>query len=194
MKKYSFIMLMAAALFASCSSCSDKHSQTLQKSELTVENTISSDREYMYTLYNDNYKWYETIVTLDEYVDAEDCDGSVEEVSNIFRYFDEQTGDIKTATITHTRDTVLYDTSSEIVIGFHTISDEAVRLTYNGAFQRLAESNTVRPHTRTCILVMSNNPNSDNAQYIFSTDTIYVSIDAISGTVTTEVFEISDED
>lgn len=189
MKKFSFITTLLSAMCILLASCDNKQNPTLSNKELVVENVISTDREYMFTICND-YMWYETSITLDEYVDAEDCDGSVYEVKNTFRYIDEQTGDIKTTYITHTRDSVVYQTTSEFVIGYASIDDETLRLTYNEAYRRLAESNTVRPHTRICQLIMGNN----NAQYIFTDDTVYVSIDAVTGAVNSEVFKEEPEE
>ena len=191
MKKLLFLaLLMTIGLFvSSCSSCSNKETQeNKQQAELVVENLISADREYMFTQTDGVYGWYETAITLDEYVDADDCDGSVAEVTNIFQYVNKETNDIEMLLITHRRDTTIYDIHHTIRMGYSALNDAPIKLTFKDAYQRLTESNTVKPHTRSCSLCLNSVPGCDTAEYIFSTDTVEVCINAVTGDVTSDVY------
>lgn len=72
------VLLLGAA---SCTSCN----QEKQKMETMVEQTIKSDRAYMCDHYGCIYRYYETQLVLNEYLDAEGCTGTVDSVTNVFQ-------------------------------------------------------------------------------------------------------------
>lgn len=193
MKKILFLLLLMTIGLFVCSSCSNKQTQAVKTAELVVENAISEDREYMCKLTNDDYRWYETTIKLDEYIDSENCDGTVAEVTNIFRYINKETDDVAMILITHNRDTTIYDIRNTIRIGYDALNDEPINLTFKDAYQRLTESNTVKPHTRSCSLCLNSVPGCSTAEYIFSADTVEVYVNAVTGDVTSEIYTETEE-
>ena len=65
MKKFFYLFSLIMCL-ASCSSCNKE----AEISELNVESSINLDKEYMFADYGNNYKWYETCILLENYLDS----------------------------------------------------------------------------------------------------------------------------
>ena len=79
MKKV-FILLMTISLMFSLNSCEwfNKNKDN-EKKEVIVENVVKADRDYMTANYANTYVWYETQISLNDYLD-EDCDGSFSKI------------------------------------------------------------------------------------------------------------------
>lgn len=195
MKKILFFSLLMTIglLVSSCSSCSKKQSNSEEKAPLVVENLISADREYMYNTYNENYRWYETTIVLNDTIDSENCDGSFKEVENLFQYIDEE-GQPNVVKIIHTADTTVYETIKSFVIEDSRLNDEPIKLTYADAWQRLVESNAVRPHSVYCVLRKALLPGIEYPQYIFGNEAAQITVDAFTGDVTSYVAPVPDYD
>ena len=96
MKKISlFMMALLFSMmfsFVSCNKCSapqevvlnDTTEAVVETADLVVENLISMDRQAMYNKVGGDYRWYETCMKLNDFLDEEN-DGSLAEVVNVFQ-------------------------------------------------------------------------------------------------------------
>lgn len=196
MKKIAFFVLCAFMCmmvgFSSCSGCkSNKEADkvtTDSVASLTVENLISTDRQEMFMQYAKDYRWFETCIRLENYLDEEN-DGTISELVNIFQVFygDETGGDVYVYKFQHTADGALaVDSIHGFWIEDYPLNEEAIKITFKEAFDKLMQANCPKPHSKNCILRKEIGPKDCNPQYIFGnlTETVYV--DAVDGTVRTE--------
>lgn len=179
------MFLMASVLLlgaASCTSCN----QEKQKMETMVEQTIKSDRTYMCENYGCVYVWYESSITLNDFLDAEDCDGTVFGVANVFQVSTEDAEGYETSVImfTHTPDAYKVTETPGFWIEDFAIDTAEIAITYRQAFQRMMESNYPKPHSRFCVLRKEIGPVSCNPQYIFGNQHGQIYVDAKTGAVT----------
>jgi len=193
MKKF-LTMFMALAFLAFFASCTGRYEQTTDPPNTdtpsivcdcvpTVEGAVACDMEFMFNNYGDKYSYLETSVTLNAYLDADDCDGSIATVTNIFQVAEEYgTGyDTKVLICSHSYDTALM----EVIHGFW-VGDNALDstvLTFDEAYERLCEANYKKPHSRQCVLRKQVGPVACNAQYIFGNTANQIYVDAVTGEV-----------
>lgn len=179
MRKFICLVLMATAvMLASC----DKKKAPKQV-EIVVENTISADREYMFATYGE-YKWYETSVTLKNFLDEEN-DGSVETVSSLFQVVTKVDSCYDTKVVFSTyslegHDVVVKD---GFVFSDEDLNKEKLPITFKQAFDSLMASNFVKPHSRQCVLRKEVGPKPAAPQYIFGNDKGRLYVDATNGSV-----------
>lgn len=90
-KVFGFLLIFVISLgFAACTCNPQSKTEDLAPVEtvdslgVNVEKTITLDKEYMFLNYGSDFRWFETCILLDEFLD-EECDGSVSGVSNIFQ-------------------------------------------------------------------------------------------------------------
>ena len=191
MKKVIFLslLLLGCIGLTGCNSCkSDNGKQEEVLAELVVENTVSADREWMFENYGSDYSWYETCVLLKDYLD-EECDGTVEGVSNVFQSliekekgFDSQAIVSAYAAGKHTT-----DVRAGLWVGDFPLNDEEIKITFKEAFERIMEANFPKPHSRQCVLrrEVGSKPNVA-PQYIFGNVQAQLYVDAVTGEVTDE--------
>ena len=187
MKKFWLIFAGIILAFGlnSCNSCSKTTDESVESS-IIVENTISVDREYMALNYGD-YKWYETCVVYDNYIDA-DTTIVVEGVSNIFQVLvavDDNSFDTKVVSIAHIKDNSRVEVRERAFwVGDFPLNDETIALTFDDAFERLMEANLPKPHSKYVVLRREIGPKPGvNAQYIFGNANYQVYVDAVTGDV-----------
>lgn len=195
MRKFLFVVLSSIVLMLCVSSCKwfsrdteEPKVSSIQQTELVVENLISMDREYMYMNYGGDYRWYETCILLNDYLD-EDCDGSFVGVSNVFQSvirYDSTSFDPFVVMFAHTQDTSTIEIVDSFWIEDYPINDEPIQLTYCDAFNRVMESNYPKPHSKHVVLREEIGPNACNPQYIFGNLTYQIYVDAVTGDVTDE--------
>ena len=206
MKKF-FILVFSVILvsaFSSCNSCcsksevecdslNDSLNDSLSDSLIitqAVENIISTDREAVYNMAGGDYRWFETCVVLKDFLDTEDCDGTVTDVSNVFQVVemseDGKSADVFVILAAHTPDTVAYEVKHAFWIEDQPLNDEAITVTFKQAFERVMETNCPKPHSKHCVLRKQVGPVDANPQYIFGNTEAQVYVDAITGDVTTD--------
>ena len=186
-------MLAIVGIMATgCQSCKSENKQevnaedSLKVSELVVENTISADRQYMYNNYGNDYRWYETCILLKDYMD-EECDGTIEGISNIFQYIsdiDSTSFDVHVVLSAYGNGKHVYEVKEGFWVGDSPMNDEAIKLTFKQAFDRLMQSNFPKPHSRHCVLRKEVGPVDAQPQYIFGNTKAQLYVDATSGDVT----------
>lgn len=189
MKKFFVCILMSLAMIIGVSSCkctSDKQTNDVATTEIVVENTISTDREAMYLKAADEYRWYETCIKLNNWLDEEN-DGSFEMVVNVFQAIEEK-GE-------GSFDTVVYkfqhfsngDATEEFVEGFwiedFPLNEESVVVTYKEAYEKVMAVNLPKPHTRNVVLRKMVGPVEANPQWIFGNLHSQIYVDAVTGEV-----------
>ena len=200
MKKISlFIMSLVFALvmsFSACTGCNKtqtvdepnvESTELVDTAEMVVENVISTDRQYMYMNYGGDYRWFETCITLKDFLDEEN-DGTVTSVSNVFQVIEEsETGaDVHVVLAAHTPDTTAYDVRHGFWVEDMPLNEEAIVLTFKEAYERLMEANCPKPHSKHVVLRKEVGPVVCNPQYIFGNSEAQVYVDATTGDVNTE--------
>ena len=178
-------------MFASCNSCK-KTDTTLQNTEtdsvaeLVVENVVSTDKQDMFLNYKNDYRWYETCIVLKDFMDDENCDGTVSAVSNVFQYLENETetsADVYVVLYTHTMDTTAVEVKNAFWVGDFPMNDEAIKVTFKEAFDKMMQANCPKPHSRHCVLRKEIGPVDANPQYIFGNTEAQVYVDAVTGDV-----------
>lgn len=141
---------------------------------LIVEDAINADKKEMVQ----NATWYESTVVLNNYLD-EECDGSVEEITNVFQVADSVNSEV--TLFVHTAK----KTDKIVKQGFW-IGDvpmDSIKLTFKEAFDTLMATNLPKPHSKYCVLRKQLGPNPSNPQYIFGNVLSQVYVDAMTGSV-----------
>lgn len=156
----------------------------------SVENIIATDRQTMYGLADaQDYKFFECDIKLCDFLNAEDCDGKILSVTNVFQQIIERGKgyDTKVWMFTTTgKGTVQVLNDNAFYIENEPLNDEPMPITYEQAFERIMKANVVKPHSRNCILRKPIGPTPCNAQYIFGNRRQQIFVDAITGEVRTK--------
>lgn len=181
MKKFVYFLMAFALLLGAC-----KGNKEEQMFQTTVEQTVQADYTYMSENYDSTFVWFESSITLKNYIDDENCDGSFVTVRNIFQTTVPDTADINTRVIFILHDGELINT--EEVVGFWTedlvINPADITLTYEQAYERLMQADIVKPHSKYCVLRKPLGPFECNAQYIFgNANSTLIFVDAVTGDV-----------
>ena len=187
-----FLSLFCLAFsFMSCNGCkndtqpSNNDTEVVEVGELNVENLIAMDRQAMYNKVGEDYRWYETCMKLNNFLDEEN-DGSLAEVVNVFQaVIDRGQGyDTKVYKFQHFADGTWAEDS---VIGFWIedmpMNAEMIKVTYKEAYEKLMAVNMPKPHSRYVTLRKQVGPVDANPQYIFGNLHETVFVDAVTGEV-----------
>lgn len=210
MKKI-FMMMMAVMFsliigFSSCNSC--KNSQvapvdstvvdsaaidsaavdsTINEAVFVVENIVSTDRQSMYLNYGGDYRWFETCILMKDFLDSEDCDGTIAGLSNVFQVVREEgkTADVHVILYAHTPDTTTVEVKEGFWVEDMPMNNEAIKVTFKQAYDKMMQANCPKPHSKHCVLRKQVGPVEANPQYIFGNTHAQVYVDAITGAVST---------
>ena len=190
MKKL-FLISLLAMFMVSLVSCEKKKQQqqepVVSMSELVVEKTVSADREYMFLNYGEDYRWYETCILLNDFLDAEECDGTIAGVSNIFQFIvnqDSTSADIAVLLSAYGYGKHTYEVKEGFWVGDSPMNEDTIKITFKQAFERVMEANYPKPHSRHCVLRREVGPVPDVApQYIFGNQRAQLYVDAVTGEV-----------
>ena len=154
---------------------------------LDVEHIIGLDREIMYAQYQQDFRWYETCVTLDNYLDDEENEANVTSVSNIFMYAVDKADecyDTYVVLFAHTQDTTVIDVKEYAFwVGDQPLNNAEIDITFAEAYQRLLETDVIKPHSKQCVLRKELGPTPCNPQYIFGNVQSQLYVDAVTGEV-----------
>ena len=209
MKKFYSMLIISlvsiAMSLSSCSSCGGGNNETIDDNDTTkvdsaktekvaslnVEHLIATDRQEVYNLIKGkDYRWFETSIDLVNYLDSEEASAEIEGLTNTFQWVDQAT---ETSYDVHVIMSTWNNKGEHSIlmppgfcVGNHDMSEEAIKITFEEAFARLMESNSnsVRPHSRKCVLRQEVGTKDANPQYIFGNTKHQVYVDATTGEVT----------
>jgi hypothetical protein len=192
MRKFIFVMMLAiVSLLTSCEGKKNEEQQNFNDEtkveSLVVDNTISTDREFMFLNYGGDYRWFETCILMKNFMD-EETDGSVEAVTSIFQVVAEvESGCYDTHVImtVHTLDTSTIEVKEGFWVEDYPLNNEDICISFEEAFTKLMEANCPKPHSKHCVLRKEVGPVSANPQYIFGNNKCQVYVDATTGDVST---------
>lgn len=149
------IMLMGVMCMNSCKRTSDKQStdvvaadstfvdSTFVDSTFTVEDTTALDKQAMLLNHANDYRWFETCVQLNDFLD-EECDSSFNLVVNIFQIL-KTYGETSFDTYVYKYQHADRETYEESIYGFwiedQSLNEEAIKVTFTEAFKKVMEVN-----------------------------------------------------
>lgn len=179
------LIVSLAVIFgvASCKCTSDVPSDD---AKLVLENTVSTDKEDMFLNYGRIYNYFESTVMLKNFLDEEECDGTIESIVNVFMdiRLDETGGDTDVVIFTHS---AACDTTEvvqhESWFGDFKLNDEEINLTFADAYERFMEADCPKPHSQYVVLRKPVGPDVTNALYIFGNPNDHWYVDAKTGDV-----------
>lgn len=180
-KLFTLIMVAVMLAFSACNSCNKQ-----AEKEQTVEDILTADYNQMVEDYDTAFVWYEVEFVLNDYLDAEDCDGSIKEFTNIFQVvtpIDSVSTNAFVVKMIHTGDTFTVETEEGFWCEDVAMDKDRMQITYNEAYQRMTESNYPKPHANTCTLRNALGPKIANSQYIFGNAVAQIYVDAVTGNV-----------
>jgi len=188
MKKF-LVFLMGIMLMIGVSACTctqQKKTSEPEAAELVVENVISLDRQAMFVAHGGDYRWYETGVQLKNWLDEEN-DGAIDLVVNVFQViekYDSTSFDTFVYKYQHFSDGSV---NEEGIHGFwvedYPLENEAIKVTFKEAYEKVQEVNLPKPHTRQVVLRKQVGPVEANPQWIFGNLHSQIYVDAVTGAV-----------
>lgn len=184
MKKFlAFLMTFALLLGASsCTSCNKE----VKQMETVVEQVVQSDRQWMSDQFGCDYIYYETQIVLNEWLDDENCTGTVASILNVFQIV--EGGDTAFSPhvylFKHTDSTFNVKVVDDAWMEDQDMAKDAITITYRQAYKKMMKANCIKPHTKNCVLRKMVGPYDCNPQYIFG-DAFdeCVFVDAVNGRV-----------
>lgn len=197
MKKFMLLMAIVCGMaFVSCTGYADKkvvgndsitNDSTVVDSVNYVENAIAMDKENMYLTYGKDYKWFETCIVLNEYLDSENTNDSVIGISNIFQVLeqkDSKSFDVHVIMYTHVGDSTQVDVKHDFWIEDMPMNNDSIKVSFKEAYAKMMAANLPKPHSRQCVLRKEVGPKDCNPQYIFGNSEAQIYVDAVTGNVT----------
>ena len=187
MKKliYIFVGILALIGISSCKCQSEKQAEpTFEQSELIVENVVSADKEKMFLDYGSDYRWFETCIVLNDYLDeADSC--SINGISNIFQVVTEMEdgADVNVIMFTHVGDTTDVQVVHTFWIEDSPMNNDSLAVTFTDAYEKVMEVNLPKPHSKHVVLRKEVGPLEANPQYIFGNQESQIYVDATTGEV-----------
>ena len=177
MKKF-FLFIAMCVLVLVHTSCTTTASLRI----LIPEDLIASDQEYMKKNYCTDYRWYESSAVLFNYLDNENCGGTIIELTNIFMIrSDKDSYDTNIIMFRHTIE------GDEIqILPSHWVEEdvfiipEKVNITFKEACLITKNSNP-RLHTKHVVLRKQLGPNDTDPQFIFGNNHGLLFVDASTG-------------
>lgn len=198
MKKLFYLFTLLCVMFVgftSCNSCSNEKADNATKdstetvvnndSALVVENVLGMDKQYMFTNYGKDYRWFETCIVLKDFLDEEN-DGTITGVSNIFQVVVEEDkgADVNVIMFTHVGDSTQMDIKQGFWVEDFPMNEDAIKVTFREAYEKIMAVNMPKPHSRHVVLRKQIGPNQINPQYIFGNAQSQIYVDAVTGDVT----------
>jgi len=193
-----FLMIFLFSLVFGLSSCNgckstpeepvNNTTEVVNTANLVVENLVSMDRQDMFNNYAKDYRWFETCIVLKDFLDSEDCDGTVKGVSNIFQAVEEKENggaDVFVVMYTHTPDTSNVEVVHSFWVEDLPMENEAIKITFKEAYDRVMATNAPKPHSQHVVLRKELGPINCNPQYIFGNQRAQLYVDAVTGEVKT---------
>ena len=198
-----FLMGMLV-LFTSCNGCkntnqdepvlADSIKPNIELADIT--HMISTDRQQMYAQVAEDYRWYETCVEFNNFLD-EESDTTIHAVVNIFQAItnvDDHSADVTVYAFTHLADTMSVYPKQGFWVEDYPLNDEAIKLTWQDAYNRMMETNAPKPHSKQACLRKPVGPLYCNPQYVFGNIHTQLWVDAVTGEVKNSNPAFPDED
>lgn len=153
--------------------------------ELVVENIVNTDKQYMFNNYGKDYIWFEECVLLKDFLDDENCDGTVDGVSTVFEVVTEKekSFDTKVILCSHTKKASSVEVKDAFWVGDNALNDDSVTVSFKKAYENVMKANFVKPHSKKCVLRKELGPKPCNPQYIFGNVSAQLYVDAKTGDV-----------
>lgn len=189
MRKFIVFLMLALVMLASCEKNKKEEikqeEQTTVVESLDVENIISTDREFMFLNYGDDYRWYETCILMKDFMDEEPT-SDVIMVNSIFQVVTERGKgyDVHVIKISHQLDTSYVEVVKGLWVEDFSMNDEEIIVTYEEAWNKAMEANCPKPHSQHCVLRKEVGPKAANPQYIFGNSRCQIYVDANTGEAT----------
>ena len=182
MKKLLIFVMIVGCLF----SCHKKKNNVPTVKELNAKEIISADRDTMFSQHGDDYRWYETYVVLDNFLDEEN-EGKIGEVINVFQTVVNRADgyDTQVYKIQHFKnDSTVMDSVKGFWVEDFPLNIKDIKVPFDSAFNLVMQANLPKPHSRYCVLRKEIGPNVINPQYIFGNNKAQIYVDATTGKVT----------
>lgn len=186
-------LMMSLVMFTSCSSCSNQELKLSDNKDaagvlvkLDVNHLISTDRQTMYMKVKDNYRWYETCIRLNDFLDSKDAKSDPAIVVNVFQSIVEAGNGYDTWVFKfqHFADgTNLVDSIHSFWMEDCPLNEEAIKFNYQEAFDKLMEVNSPKPHSKNAILRKPVGAVDCNAQWVFGNIKEQLWVDVVTGDV-----------
>lgn len=209
MKKFSFlglILAIAGMLTTGCSGCQSGNKEQPKvaasdydgviEGKLNAEHAISMQRQNMYNLAKGaEYRWFETTIELSDFIDSENQDGTIKEITSVFqKIIQEGTGFdtwVQYIITNAAKGTVTPDPIHSFWMEDSPLDEAPIKITFAEALEKLNQVNFPKPHSRYCVLRKEVGPKDCNPQYIFGNSKAQLYVDAVTGKVTDQnpVFE-----
>lgn len=206
MKKYWMMSLLLATvsiMVTGCNSCQSENKKQdvvinvgndydgVVEGKLNAENVISLQRQTMYNLSKGvEYRWFETTFELLDYIDSENQDGTIAEITSTFQTIIPMEGGCDTwvqyIASNAVKGTMIPQPIHSFFVGDSPLDNAPIKLTFAQALERINQVNAPKPHSRYCVLRKEIAPNDINPQYIFGNSRAQLYVDAVTGTVCTE--------
>lgn len=186
MRKFIYIIAAVCSTLLCVNACQCTNENV---SDSTVEDIITKNIDWMEMHYGSNYRWFETYVTYNAFLDEEN-DGSYATINSVFQYVeqcDSTTYDTQVVLFTVKNGVELEpETRHDFWVGDAVMHVEDIEITFNEAFQRVMESNYPKPHSKNCVLRKEVGSTDYHPQYIFGNPRAQLYVDAVTGEVTDE--------
>lgn len=154
---------------------------------LNVEHVIATDKQAMFTQFNKDYRYFESQITLKNFMDGENASAEVAEINNVFQVVDitenQKSADVHVVMFNHVGDKTEKTVINSFWMEDYPLNDEAIKVTFEQAFDKMMKANIVKPHSRKCTLRKEVGPKDANPQYVFGNSHAQVYVDAVTGAV-----------
>jgi len=182
------VIMISAAVSCKCTQ-DKKEANAVEGTPATVENLIALDRQAMFMNHASNYRWYETGIQLKDFLDEEN-DGTIDMVVNVFQVIEKYSDtcfDTFVYKYQHFADgTVKEDSVHGFWVEDYPLNEEAIKVTFKEAYEKVMAVNLPKPHTRQVVLRKQVGPVEANPQWIFGNLHSQIYVDAVTGEVSEE--------
>lgn len=155
---------------------------------INVENTISTDRQAMYLKFGEDYRWYETDILLPEFLNSENVTSDPIMIVNIFQSMVERENGYDTWVFKFqhlNNGEIFVDSIHGFWIENIALNDQAIKLKYTEAWDKMMQANAPKPHSKHVTLRNPVGPVAINTQWIFGNIKEQIWVDAVTGKVAT---------
>jgi len=184
MKKILFLFALLVCFVA----CNKQKSTLTTPPVFNVERTISTDKEQMYLNYGGDYRWYETLILLNDYLDEEN-DGSFSEVVNVFQAITDRDSTSFDTQVVKYQHFANGTSATEAIHGFwiedFPLVDSLITINYQEAYNLIQKVNFPKPHSKHVCLRNPIGPVGVNPQWVFGNIHEQLWVDAKTGEIKT---------
>ena len=203
MKKFSFLaglmLAIAGVMTTGCTGCQSENKEQpkvaatdydgVASDKLNAEHVIAMQRQNMYNIAKGrDYRWFETTIELADFIDSENQEGVIKEITSVFQTIEESATGADTwvqyIATNAAKGTMIPNPIHSFWMEDFPLDKEPIKITFAEALQKLNEVNFPKPHSRYCVLRKEVGPKDVNVQYIFGNSKAQLYVDAVTGEVT----------